>query len=82
MLLTTATSSEPDTGRGQGHMTDDISGFEVGTLVTSGALRAERSGRETGREYSLGYTGYDAAGNAGICMTVVTVPKNQALVRR
>lgn len=73
MLLTTVMSSEPDAGDPQG----DITGFELGSTATSGALRSQRLGEGPGREYALGYTGYDLAGNTASCRTTVAVVHDQ-----
>jgi hypothetical protein len=75
--LTAATSSEPDNGLGDGDMPNDIQGWVVGTADSSGMLRAERSGKGTGRVYTLSYTGSDGAGNSSSCGATVTVPHDQ-----
>lgn len=74
MLVSTAMSSEPDSGQGKGDRPNDIESFVVDTPVTLGALRAERMGYGEGRLYTLGYTCYDMAGNSTACETYVTVP--------
>lgn len=48
-VLTAATSSEPDDGLGDGDTVGDIQGFAIGTADAAGQLRAERSGKGTGR---------------------------------
>ena len=65
-VLTSAISDESGT--------DDISGFELGTLDASGLLRAERWGRGDGRTYTLVYEGRDAAGNTATCEANVIAP--------
>ncbi len=45
--------------------------------VTSGLVRAERTGLDTGRIYRLLYSGADQAGNATSCMVELTVPHDQ-----
>jgi hypothetical protein len=55
----------------------DIQGFELGTADTTGRLRAERSGRASGRTYSLIYRGPDQAGNTAACTARVRVPHDQ-----
>jgi hypothetical protein len=70
-VLVSATSSEPDNGRGDGNTTADIQGFVIGTPDTEGFIRAERSGEGHGRVYSLVYEGRDGAGNVAAC-TVLT----------
>ncbi len=74
--LTSATSSEPDSG-GYGDEPDDIQSFTLGTADTSGVLRAERAGTSTDRVYTLGYTVMDVAGNTSTCDVKVTVPHDQ-----
>jgi hypothetical protein len=74
MVLTTATSSEPDSGPGKGDRPDDIQGFILDSPETSGELRAERLGSGAGRMYTLGYTCYDTAGNTSSCDNYVLVP--------
>jgi microsomal dipeptidase-like Zn-dependent dipeptidase len=75
--LVSATSNEPDNGLGDGDTAGDIQGFVPGTPDTSGQLRAERSGKGSGRLYSLVYEGSDLAGNRTTCTTTVSVPKSQ-----
>ncbi|HEU4410430.1 MAG TPA: nidogen-like domain-containing protein [Polyangiaceae bacterium] len=72
--LVSASSNEPDAGQGGGDKPGDISDFAVGTSDVAGKLRAERSGKGNGREYSLVYEAVDAAGNAAQCTAVVRVP--------
>jgi hypothetical protein len=74
MLVSTAMSSEPDSGQGKGDRPNDIEAFMLDTPVTLGALRAERKGYGEGRLYTLGYTCHDMAGNSSACETFVTVP--------
>jgi microsomal dipeptidase-like Zn-dependent dipeptidase len=80
--LTSATSSEPDAGLGRGDPPNDIEGFELGSSTMSGALRAQRGGGGPGRTYTLGYTGYDLAGNTASCSTIVSVPHDRGKSRR
>jgi hypothetical protein len=65
-------SNEPDDELGDGKTTGDIQ--INGTKV---ALRAERSGRNTGRVYSVTAKVSDAAGNTGSSSFVCTVPHDQ-----
>ena len=74
MPMTTAMSSEPDSGRGKGDRPDDIQGFMIDSSETSGELRSERLGSGLGRTYTLGYTCFDMAGNASSCVSYVMVP--------
>lgn len=73
-LLRSVLSSEAEEGRGDGHTLWDVQAWDVGTADTSGLLRAERSGRGTGRTYSLVYEGQDQAGNRATCSATVSVP--------
>lgn len=75
--LVSVTSNEPDEGLGDGDFPNDIQGFTVGTPDTSGFLRAERSGKGTGRVYTFTYQGTDLAGNSATCNVTVTVPHDQ-----
>ncbi len=74
--LVSVSSSEPDNGLGD-DTPGDIQGFMPGSPATFGQLRAERSGRGTGRVYSLVYEGADLADNRGVCTTTVSVPHSQ-----
>jgi hypothetical protein len=76
-VLTSAKSSEPDNGLGDGDTAHDIQGWTIGTADTHGSLRAERSGTGTGRTYTLTYTGTDEAGNTDTCAVRVRVPHDQ-----
>jgi hypothetical protein len=67
------TSSEPDNGLGDGDTAGD---FEItGDLTVN--LRAERSGKGTGRTYTITAEAADAAGNKTQKTTTVFVPKSQ-----
>jgi len=67
------TSNEPDNGLGDGDMPNDIVINKDGTI----SLRAERSGKGTGRIYTITYRATDAAGNTGTAAATVTVPHNR-----
>ncbi len=61
-----------DLNLGDGHTTNDmqvIDGFIY--------LRAERSGKGTGRVYTITYTATDASGNSATATATVTVPHDQ-----
>jgi hypothetical protein len=73
-VLSSATSSEPDNGLGDGDTIGDIQDFITGTPDTQGELRAERSGTGVGRLYTLLYSGSDNAGNSTTCCVEVRVP--------
>jgi hypothetical protein len=67
------TSNEPDNGLGDGDTANDIQ--VTGDLTVS--LRAERSGKGTGRVYTITVEARDAAGNATTRTVAVTVPMSQ-----
>jgi hypothetical protein len=77
IVLTSITSNEDDNGLGDGNTSEDIQGAEFGTEDTSFLLRAERSGKGTGRVYTITYTITDNAGNASTASTTITVPKGK-----
>ena len=71
--LVSATSNEPDNGRGDGNTTGDIVIIDDFTIE----LRAERSGRGSGRVYTLTYEAEDDSGNTTQVQATVTVPKSR-----
>src|SRR5262249_38427406 len=71
------TANEPVNGRGDGNTDPDIDGALFGTDDREFLLRAERSGTETGRIYTITYRARDAAGNTTTATATVTVPHNQ-----
>lgn len=75
--LVSVTSNEPDNGLGDGDTANDIQGWAIGTPDTSGQVRAERSGRGSGRVYTLTYAGMDQAGNSASCSTTISVPHDK-----
>jgi microsomal dipeptidase-like Zn-dependent dipeptidase len=75
--LLSVTSNEPDNGLGDGDTPNDIQGFAIGTPDLTGQLRAERSGRGTGRVYSARYRAEDTAGNTTTCTTTSFVSSSQ-----
>ena len=70
--LLSATSNEADNGRADGNTINDIVVLDDRTFQ----LRAERSGRGTGREYTISYQATDQCGNSAIESAVVVVPRN------
>jgi hypothetical protein len=70
--ITNVSSSEPDNGLGDGDTANDIA--ITGPLSVE--LRAERSGNGPGRVYTITVTCTDAAGNAAVDTTTVSVPKS------
>jgi hypothetical protein len=77
VVLTSVSSSEPDNGLGDGDTSGDIQRADVGADDRSFQLRAERSGRGSGRTYSAIYTTTDASGNATDGLATVVVPHDQ-----
>ncbi|WP_309120308.1 DUF2341 domain-containing protein [Paenibacillus sp.] len=74
VALTSITSNEADDGSGDGSQSDDIQDTEYGTLDTSFRLRAERSGRNEGRVYTITYTAADHANNKTTAVATVRIP--------
>jgi hypothetical protein len=68
---------EDDDDKGDGHTTGDIAGWTTGVADLAGFLRAERSGKGSGRIYTLTYRGSDNAGNVAETTCRVTVPHDQ-----
>ncbi|MGO4274482.1 hypothetical protein AB4Z22_32385, partial [Paenibacillus sp. TAF58] len=56
---------------------EDIQDAQYGTLDTSFKLRAERSGKGSGRVYTITYIVTDLAGNKAIATAAVKVPHDQ-----
>ena len=77
LKITSATSNERDNGRGDGDTSNDIQ--ITGDLTLN--LRAERSGEDNGRIYTIVVTARDAAGNVATKSVTVSVPKDYSLNR-
>jgi hypothetical protein len=77
IVLTSITSSEPDTGLGDGDHPNDIQGAEHDTPDTSFMLRAERAGTASGRTYTITYTATDKAGNKTTTSVTSIVPRDR-----
>jgi hypothetical protein len=75
VVLTSITSNEADNGLGDGDTENDIQNASYGTADFNFDLRGERSGKGTGRVYTITYTITDQAGNVTIASATVTVPK-------
>jgi hypothetical protein len=58
----------------------DVSGFELLTDDTSGAVRSRRDGNEPGRVYTFTYTSSDPFGNATTCDAQIQVPHDQGVL--
>ena len=72
--IVSASSNEPDNGKGDGNTTGDEQITGANTLL----LRSERSGLGSGRVYTIGVSCTDAAGNVSpVSYTYVTVAHDQ-----
>ncbi|WP_313640753.1 Ig-like domain repeat protein [Paenibacillus sp. FSL K6-0276] len=71
VVLTSITSNEPESEEG------DIQA-NLGSEDTSFSLRASRSGKGTGRVYTITYTATDHAGNQTVATATVTVLHDQS----
>ncbi len=71
--LVSVTSNEPDNGLGDGDTAGDIVINADGTI----SLRAERSGKGSGRIYTVIYKATDVAGNETTASTAIIVPHNK-----
>lgn len=67
------TSNEPDNGLGDGNTVNDIVIIDDFTF----SLRAERSGKGSGRIYTITYKATDVSGNYVMASVTVEVPHNQ-----
>lgn len=75
--LQSITSNEPDNGKGDGNTINDIQNADVGTPDIEFDLRAERSGKGSGRIYTVTYTAGDNGNNSTDDSAIVSVPHNQ-----
>jgi len=75
--LVSITSSEPDNGLGDGNFEPDIQEAAFGTADYRFALRAERSGLNHGRTYTVTYEVEDASGNKAQAEATVLVPHDR-----
>ncbi|MHC4498106.1 MAG: right-handed parallel beta-helix repeat-containing protein [Planctomycetota bacterium] len=73
VTLVSITMNEDDDAKGNGHRSDDIRVKPDGSIY----LRAERSGKGTGRIYTITYRAVDDSGNVTQKSTAVTVPHNR-----
>lgn len=71
--IVSVTSNEPDNGLGDGDAPNDIQNINGLTVQ----LRAERSGKGTGRIYTITVSSTDASGNTATKDVTVSVPKSQ-----
>ena len=72
--LVSIMSTEPDNGLGDGDQPNDIQGASFGTDDRQFLLRSERSGKGSGRVYTITYSATDASGNTTVGQATVTVP--------
>ena len=77
VTLAAVQSNEADNGLGDGDTANDIQGAAIGTDDRDLLLRAERSGKGTGRVYTLTYQARDAAGNITNESVTVSVPHSR-----
>jgi M6 family metalloprotease-like protein len=75
--LASITSNEPDNGLGDSDTANDIQRAALRTDDRSFSLRAERSGKGSGRVYTVTYQVADVLGNSTTATGRVSVPKNQ-----
>ena len=75
--LVSITSNEPANALGDGNFAPDFEGADFGTADFGFLLRAERSGRGSGRTYTVTYEVEDASGNRASAQATVFVPRDQ-----
>jgi hypothetical protein len=75
--LVSITSNEPANALGDGNFAPDFEGADFGTADFGFLLRAERSGRGSGRTYTVTYEVEDASGNKASAQATVFVPRDQ-----
>lgn len=75
--LVSVSSNENDNGKGDGNTQADIQGAGLGSDDTCLLLRSERSGKGSGRVYTLEYSASDASGNTATATATVTVAHDQ-----
>ena len=73
ITLVSITSNEPDNSIGDGNTVNDVTIIDNFTFN----LRAERSGRGSGRIYTITYEVTDASGNFAMVSVTIEVPHNQ-----
>jgi PKD domain len=76
-LLVTVASDEAENGLGDGDTAPDWSVQQTSPHVFDVSVRAERSGREDGRVYTIRAVATDASGNGASSAGTVSVPHNQ-----
>ncbi len=74
--LISIVSNEPDNGLGDGDTSQDVQGALLGSDDRQFQLRAERSGKGSGRIYTITYEAADDSGNVTVRQTSVSVPHN------
>lgn len=77
-VLSSITSNEPINGLGDGDTAPDWVGASLGTPDAAFQLRAERSGKGSGRRYTIVYTAFDLSGNRASTTVIVFVPHDQS----
>jgi hypothetical protein len=79
VTLVSIISNEPDNGLGDGDTANDIQDAAYGNDDRTFSLRAERSGKGTGRRYTVTYEATDASHNSAQDGDVVVVPQRSLL---
>ena len=77
IVLDSISSNESDNGRGDGNTSDDIQGADEGTDDRDFQVRAERSGRGSGRIYTATYHATDLSGNQTPGVVFIKVAHDQ-----
>jgi len=84
LLTASVTSNEPEDGLGDGDTapdwTEPVINQETGTITLQ--LRAERSGKGNGREYSVAITATDISGNSISATVKIIVPHDKGKDKR
>ena len=80
--LSSIINSERANGSGDGNTDVDIQGAEIGTADVEFSLRAERSGKGTGRYYFINYRAVDASGNIGTVKDSVWVGHDASKLKK
>ncbi len=77
VILYSISSSEPDNGRGDGNTDNDIQGADTDTDDREFQVRAERSGKRSGRIYTAIYRATDLSGNQTDGAALIRVAHDQ-----
>ncbi|MFC1563511.1 PKD domain-containing protein [candidate division KSB1 bacterium] len=80
--LVSIASNEPANGKGDGNTDDDIQEAEFGTDDRCFQLRAERSGKGSGRIYTIEYSVTDFSGNSTSATVQVMVEHDKGKMKK